>query len=200
MIRLHEDPTSGNCYKIRLLLRQLGVAFERVPYDLARGAGRTPEFRAKFPLGRLPVVELDDGTLLGESGAILWYFGEGSRYVPGDRLERARCLQWMFFEQYSHEPYVAVARAWLRYFGVPAGKQAELRERQQKAYGALATMERHLSGHAWFTGRRYGLADIALFAYTPVAHEGELDLGRFPAIREWIERVRNEPGFVPLEA
>jgi glutathione S-transferase len=200
MIRLHDSASSGNSYKVRLLLKQLGLTFERVPYDLAKGEARTPQFRARFPLGRLPVIELEGGEQLAESNAILCYFGEGSRYLPQDRLERARCLQWMFYEQYSHEPYIAVARAWISHFGVPPGKHAELRERQAKGYAALETMERHLAGNPWFSGRQYGIADIALFAYTHVAHEGEFDLGRFTAVREWIERVRNTPGFVPLEA
>src|SRR3954465_7149819 len=138
MIRLYESAISGNCYKVRLLLSQLGVPFKRIEHDLARGEARTPEFRAKFPLGRVPAVELADGQVLAESNAILWYFGEGTRFVPSDPLARARCLQWMFWEQYSHEPYIAVARAWLAYFGVPAGKQAELRERTEKGHAALA--------------------------------------------------------------
>lgn len=200
MPRLYEFVPSGNCYKVRLVAHQLGIPLERVHVPLEAGAGRTPGFKAKFPLGRVPVLELDNGDQLAESDAILWYFAEGTPLVPTDRLERARCLQWMFFEQYSHEPYVAVARAWVKVYGIPPGKHAELEERKAKGYVALEVMERHLRSAPWFTGREYGIADIALFAYTHVAHEGELDLGRFPAIREWIERVRNTPRFLPFDA
>lgn len=200
MIRLHQFQPSGNCYKVRLLLRQLGVPFELVDLDLRAGAARTPEFRAFAPLGRVPVVELAPGVVLAESNAILWHFGEGSRLVPEDRLERAQVLQWMFWEQYSHEPYVAVVRAWTAFFGVPPGKEAELADRRARGEDALATMDRHLQGHLFFVGGRYSIADIALYAYTHVAGEGGFDLARYPAVGAWLDRVRAEPGHVPIEA
>lgn len=200
MVTLLESPPSGNCYKVRLLAAQLGIPLRRVAVDLKKGEARTPEFRARHPLGRVPIVELEDGSQLAESNAILWYFAEGTRFVPADKLERARALQWMFFEQYSHEPYVAVARAWISFFGVPPGKEAELRERQAKGYDALAVMERHLERSPFFAGGQYSIADIALYAYTHVAHEGEFDLGRFPQIRAWCDRVRAQPGHVAIDA
>jgi glutathione S-transferase len=198
MITLYNYTPSGNCYKVRLLLAHLGIPFAPVEIDLTRGEGRTPEFRAKFPLGRVPVVVLDDGTQLAESNAILWYFAEGTRYVPPDSLGRAEVLQWMFWEQYSHEPFVAVARAWLKYFGVPAGKEAELRERQARGEQALDVLERRLTDHPFLAAEAYTIADIALFAYTHVAGEGGFDLAPRPAIRAWISRVRDQPGHVPI--
>lgn len=200
MVTLIEYPPSGNCYKVRLVCAHLGLSLKRVAVDLTKGEARTPEFRVRYPLGRVPVVELEDGRQLAESNAILWYFAEGTRLVPTDRLARAQTLQWMFFEQSSHEPYVAVARAWISFFGVPPGKAAELRERQEKAYQALGVMERHLEREPFFSGGQYGIADIALYAYTHVAHEGELELGRFPAIRDWCGRVASQPGYIPLSA
>lgn len=199
-IRLYEYPPSGNCYKVRLLLAHLGIHYERTSFDIAKGETRTPEFRRRFPLGRLPVLELEDGVQLAESNAILFYFAEGTDYLPGDRLARARVLQWMFWEQYSHEPYVAVVRAWIAYFGIPAGKEAELAERTARGYAALDAMEAHLGGADWFGAPRYSIADIALHAYTHVAAEGRFDLSRYPAIGRWIERVRAQPGHVAIDA
>jgi glutathione S-transferase len=193
MIKLYQFQPSGNCYKVRLLLHQLGTPFEVVEMDLMAGAARTPEFRAKNPIARVPVVELEPGVFLAESNAILWYFAEGTPLIPTDKLERARMLQWMFFEQYSHEPYVAVVRAWVAFFGVPAGKERELEERTQKGYAALDVMEGELSKRPFFAGDRYSLADIALYAYTHVAHEGRFDLSRYPAINAWLARVQAQP-------
>ena len=200
MLRLHEYPPSGNCYKVRLILAHLGIRYERVRYDLAAGDSKAPEFRRRFPLGRLPVLELEGGIQLPESGAILCYLAEGTPYLPADRLERARVLQWMFWEQYSHEPYVAVVRAWVAYFGIPAGKEAELAERTAEGYEALDAMEVHLGGADWFGGSSYSIADIALYAYTHVAGEGRFDLSRYPAIGRWMERVRAQPGHVSIDA
>jgi glutathione S-transferase len=193
MIKLHQFHASGNCYKVRLLLHQLGTPFEAVETDIMGGATRTPEFKAKNPIARVPTVELEPGTFLAESNAILWYFAEGTPFIPTDKLERARMLQWMFFEQYSHEPYIAVARAWIAFFGVPPGKERELEERIQKGYAALDVMEGELKKRPFFAGERYSLADIALYAYTHVAEEGRFDLSRYPAIRAWFERVQAQP-------
>ncbi len=193
MIKLYQFQPSGNCYKVRLLLNQLGKPFEVVEMDLKSGAARTPEFKAKNPIAKVPTVELEPGVFLAESNAILWYFAEGTPFIPTDKLERARMLQWMFFEQYSHEPYIAVARAWISFFGVPAGKERELEERIQKGYAALDVMEGELKQRPFFAGKQYSLADIALYAYTHVAEEGRFELGRYPAIRAWFERVQAQP-------
>lgn len=197
MLRLFQIHVSGNCYKVRLLLHHLQRPVELV--EVARGDAQTDAFRAeKNPIGRVPTLEVEPGVFLPESNAILWYLAEGTDYVPTDRLERARVLQWMFFEQYSHEPYVAVARAWLKYFGVPKGKEAELAERQEKGYAALAVMEGELSRRDFIACDRYTIADIALYAYTHAAPEGGFDLERFPALRTWLQRVRSQPRHLEL--
>ncbi|WP_224246890.1 glutathione S-transferase family protein [Hyalangium gracile] len=198
MLKLYQFHPSGNCYKVRLLLHQLGIPFETVETDLMVGATRTPEFKAKNPIARVPALELEPGVFLAESNAILWYFAEGTPFIPSDKLERARMLQWMFFEQYSHEPYVAVARAWLSFFGIPPGKERELEERIQKGYAALDVMEGELQKRPYFAGNQYSLADIALYAYTHVAEEGRFDLSRYSAIRAWFERVQSQPKHIRI--
>jgi glutathione S-transferase len=197
-MRLYDFPSSGNGYKVRLLLSQLAIPFERVETNILERATRTPEFLAKNPNGRIPVLELEDGTFLAESNAILFYLADGTSFLPSDRLERSRVLQWMFFEQYSHEPYVAVARAWLHLFGMNEERQRQLPEKRRLGYDALGVMEGHLAARAFFVGERYSIADIALFAYTHVADEGGFDLGRFPAVRAWLDRVRAEPRHIPI--
>jgi glutathione S-transferase len=198
MIKLYQMHASGNCYKVRLLLHQLAIPFETVEMDTAAGQTRTPEFKEKNPIAKVPTVELEPGVFLAESNAILWYFAEGTPLIPSDKLERARMLQWMFFEQYSHEPYVAVARAWVSYYGIPAGKEQELEERIQKGYAALDVMEGELKKRPFFAGDTYSLADIALYAYTHVADEGRFELGRYRAIRAWFERVQAQPRHLRL--
>jgi len=152
MIKLYQFHASGNCYKVRLLLNQLGIPFETVETDIGAAGTRSPEFKAKNPIARVPTVELEPNVFLAESNAILWYFAEGTPFIPTDKLERARMLQWMFFEQYSHEPYVAVARAWIAFFGIPPGKERELEERIQKGYAALDVMEGELKQRPFFAG------------------------------------------------
>ena len=193
MIKLYQFHPSGNCYKVRLVLHQLGIPFEVEEVDLMTGATRTPEFKAKNANSRVPIVELEPGVFLAESNAIISYFAEGTSLVPADKLERARMLQWMFFEQYSHEPYVAVARAWISFFGIPQGKARELEERIQKGYAALDVMEGELKQRPFFAGNQYSLADVALYAYTHVAGEGRFDLSRYRAIPAWFERVQAQP-------
>jgi glutathione S-transferase len=196
---LYDNPGSGNCYKVRLLFAHLGLPYERHELSVQDRSNRLAVLGGKNPSLRVPTIVLDDGRPLGESNAILWYFGDGTRYVPEDRFERAEILQWQFFEQYDHEPNIAVARYWLQYRNKPVDPDA-LAEKQKFGGRALDAMERHLSGHAFFVGDRYSLADISLYAYTHVAAEGGFDLGRYPAITAWIERVRTQPGHVPIDA
>jgi glutathione S-transferase len=196
-MKLYDYLESGNGYKVRLLLHQLGVPYERVELDILRGETRTPEFLRLNPNGRIPLLQLDDGTCLAESNAIQWYLAEGTPLLPEGRLARAQALQWMFFEQYSHEPYVAVLRFWT-HAGRLAEKAAEVPERRERGVQALGVMERHLAAHDWFAGGRYSVADIALYAYTHVAHEGGFDLAAFPALRRWLERVRSQPRHIPI--
>jgi glutathione S-transferase len=198
---LHDYLPSGNGYKVRLLLTQLGIAYRRIEYDLARGETRTPEFLGGInPNGRVPVLEMDDGESLAESDAILFYLAEGTPFLPGGRLDRARVLQWMFFEQYSHEPNIAVARAWVHVFGLEmtAERRLALETKRELGYDALGVMEDHLRQNDFFVGGRYTVADIALYAYTHVAPEGGFDLASYPAVVAWIDRVAAQPNHIPI--
>jgi glutathione S-transferase len=198
MPTLYGFSPSGNCHKVRLLLEQLGRPYRWVETDSSRGATRTPEFLALNPNGKVPLLVLDDGRSLAESNAMLFWLAEGSAFLPGDAWQRAQALRWMFFEQYSHEPYVAVARFIRGWTPADSARRAELPRLRERGHQALAVMERHLLAAPWFTGPQYGIADIALFAYTDVAGEGGFDLAPYPAIREWLARVRATPGFVPM--
>ncbi len=190
---------SGNCHKLRLLLEQLGRTYCWVEVDIAQGATRSPGFLAKNPNGRVPLLELGDGRLLAESNAILWYLGEGTRFLPQDAWQRAQALSWMCFEQYSHEPNIAVARFIRGWTPLDSPRRpAELPRCLERGHAALAVMEHHLSQHDWFTGPAYGIADIALFAYTAVADQGGFDLSGYPAIGAWLARVRETPRFVAM--
>jgi glutathione S-transferase len=195
---LYDSDVSGNCYKVRLLLAHLGLEYERYQLDVVDRSNREELLGGLNPGLRVPTLVLDDGRALGESGAILWYFGDGSRYVPTDPFDRAKVLQWMFFEQYSHEPYVAVPRFWLTK-AIDVGQDA-LAERQRVGYLAFDAMEAHLVGHDYLAGGSYSIADIALYAYTHVADEGGFDLAAYPAIRSWLDRVAAQPGHVPIDA
>jgi len=194
VLRLYGTLESGNCYKVRLLLHQLDVPFAWIETDILQGQSRTAEFLAKNPNGRVPVLELEDGTCLAESNAILWYLAEQTPFLPVDRLDRARVLQWMFFEQYSHEPFIATSRFYLHFLRDPDGHAEALAQKRGPGYAALGVMERHLSAVDWMADCGYSIADIALYAYTHVAHEGGFDLGEFPAVRAWIARVASQPG------
>jgi glutathione S-transferase len=197
MLKLYDYLESGNGYKVRLLLHQLGTPFERVELDILKGETRTPAFLAKNPNGRIPTLELEDGTFLAESNAILWYLAEGTRYLPGDRLARAQVLQWMSFEQYSHEPNIATLRFWT-HAGLLAERAAFVPDKRKWGVAALDVMQAHLRDRPFFVAGRYSIADIALYAYTHVADEGGLDLGPYAAIRAWLVRVAGQPGHVPI--
>lgn len=199
MPTLYDYLDSGNGYKIRLLMRQLHLPYRWVEVDIMRGATRTPEFLARNLNGRIPTLELDNGTCLAESNAILWYLGEGTHFVPEDRLQRAQLLQWMFFEQYSHEPYVATPRFIVKHLPPESPRHEELPKRREQGHAALRVMDRHLEGLSFFVGNRYSLADIALYAYTHVAHEGGLDLAPYDNVRRWLAAVAATPDYVPLE-
>jgi glutathione S-transferase len=197
-VLLYNSPVSGNCYKVRLLLAHLGVAYERHDVDVVDRSDRAALLSGLNPALRVPTLVLDDGRPLAESGAILWYFGEGTRFVPADPYRRARVLQWMFFEQYDHEPAIAVARFWVAYSGNPGRYAAELPARVAAGYVALDAMERGLGDRDWFVGETMTLADIALYAYTHCAEEGTFELDRYPAIRGWLDRVAAQPGHVAM--
>jgi glutathione S-transferase len=198
MLRLYDYLPSGNGYKVRLLLTQLGIEFERVELDIVKGETRTPEFLGKFPNGRIPAVEFDDGRRLFESNALLWYFAEGTPFLPAARMERAEVLQWFCFEQYSHEPNIASLRYLVSHPELQDPRRALLDRMLRLGHEALAVMERHLGSREWFVGSHYSIADIALYAYTHVAHEGGYDLAGYPAIRRWLERVRGEPRHIAI--
>ena len=199
MIRLYDYLPSGNGYKVRLLLTQLGVPFERIELDIIKGDTRTPDFLRKFPNGRIPAVELDEGRLLFESNAIISYFAEGTPLTPADRFERGQVLQWLFFEQYSHEPYIASVRYLVIHPDVQDPRRTILETLMRpRGYDALGVMEGHLQSREWFVGEHYSIADIALYAYTHVADEGGFDLAGYPAIRAWLGRVKSQPRYIPI--
>lgn len=194
---LYNAPVSGNCYKVRLLLAQLGIEYDLHEVDVIDRSGRPELLGSINPALSVPTLVLDDGSALAESNAILWYFAEGTSYMPAERLGRARVLQWLSFEQFSHQPYIALLRYWLSIAHTPIAKE-KIEARKPAGYFALDAMERHLDGHAFLVEERYTIADIALYAYTHVAHEGDFDLAAYPAIRAWLARVAAQPGHVPI--
>ena len=197
---LYNSAVSGNCYKVRLLAAQLGLPLELRELSVVDRSNRAEVLGDLNPARRVPTLVLDDGRPLAESNAILWYLGDGTEYVPDDRYERAQVLQWQFFEQYQHEPSIAVVRFLIAYSG-QADKHADrIREQTANGYIALDAMERHLAGRSYLVGERYTIADITLYAYTHVADEGGFDLGPYPAIRSWLERVAGRPGHVTIDA
>ena len=195
--RLYDFLPSGNGYKVRLLLTQLGLVFDYFEIDIMQKQSRTPEFLQKNPNGRIPVLEIEPGVFLSESNAILNYLAEGTAFLPSDRLDRTRVLQWMFFEQYSHEPYIATSRFWLQH-GMAEEKQEALAEKQAPGYAALDVLENHLQSHPFLVSDRYTIADIALFAYTHVAEEGNFSLRKYPAVRGWIDRIKAQLNYIPI--
>ena len=198
---LHQMQMSGNCYKVRLLAHQLGIPLELKDYGLMSGKTRTQEFLSLNPNGRVPLLELEDGRLLAESDAILFYLSEGTKLQPENSWDRAQMLQWMFFEQYSHEPYIAVARYWLSY-AAPEDlekKRHLVPEWHDKGRAALGVMDSHLSSSDWFAGNAYSIADIALYGYTHCAAEGGFELNEYPAISAWLKRVAAQPDHITLD-
>lgn len=198
MLTAYGMSDSGNCYKVKLALEQLQVPYRWVEVDSTKGGTRTPEYLAMNPNGKVPTLQLEDGSFLPESNAILWYLAEGTPLAPADRVTRARALQWMFFEQYSHEPYIAVARFILYYLPPDSPRRAELARLHERGAQALGVMETQLAKAPFFAGGRYSVADIALYAYTHCAADGGFDLAPYPSIRAWLERVRAQPRHVKM--
>ena len=200
MLTIHGDSRSGNCYKLQLLAAHLRIPHRWREVDVLSGVTRQPEFLAKNPNGRIPLIEFEDGRVLPESNAGLMYLAHGSELRPADRFEEAQVLQWLFFEQYSHEPYIATVRFWQHFLGGDERYTDRYGWRIKPGYAALDVMEQHLQRHQFFVADRYSVADIALFAYTHVAAEGGFDLQAYAAIRSWLDRVREQPGFVAMAA
>ena len=198
-MRIHGDRLSGNCYKVLLTAELLGLDYEWVPLDVVAGDTQQPAFLAKNPVGKMPLLELDDGRCLSESNAIVNYLAEGSALMPTDAFARAKVQQWQFYEQYSHEPFIAVARFIKRYLGMPEERRAEFEGKRAGGHKALAVMEDALSASPFLVGDAATAADISLFGYTHVADEGGFELSGYPAVSAWIERVRALPGFVEME-
>jgi glutathione S-transferase len=198
MLTLYGDLDSGNVYKVRLLLTRLGIPYRRVDTTQNRGETRTAAFRAINPIGKIPTLVFDDGRMLSESGAILFYFARDTALFPAEAWDQANVLRWMFFEQYSHEPYIAVNRHWKLH--LPLAEQATLATRMadnhKRGEQALAVMEQQLSRAEWLAADRFTIADIALYAYTHTAAEGGFDIATYSAICKWLERVRTQPGHI----
>ena len=200
MQTLYSMQRSGNSYKVRLALTQLGMPYRLVEVDILKGESRTPEFLAKNPNGQVPLLEVAPDRYIAESNAILWYVAGGTALAPDDRIDRAEALQWMFFEQHSLEPNIGAAYFWLAL--VKGGRdlqQHALEDWMEQGYRSLAVMDNHLKHHRYFAADRYTIADIALYAYTHLAHECDFDLTTFPYIRAWLDRVAAEPDHVPMD-
>lgn len=199
-VLLYDNPASGNCYKVRLLLHLLGIEFERRELSVIDHSNRTQVLGGLSPSLNVPTIVLEDGRPLGESNAILSFFAEGTPFLPEDRYERAQVLQWMFFEQYKHEPAIAVVRFWVAIAEDSPPPDVNLEARRANGWLALEAMERHLEAREYFVGEGLTIADIALYAYTHVAPEGGFDLAPLPAVCAWLERVEAQPGIVPIDA
>ena len=198
MLKVYGDYNSGNCYKIKLMLHLLGLEYEWQSVDILNGETETPAFLAKNPNGKVPVLELEDGTCLWESNAILNYLADGSEFLPTEPRLRTQVLQWQFFEQYSHEPYVAVARFIQFYLGLPQERLEEYRKLQKRGYKALDVMEQQLARTPYLVGEHSSIADVTLYAYTHVAHQGGFDLAGYPSIQAWLQRVASHPRHVTM--
>ena len=199
-MKVYGDARSGNCYKVQLLLHLLGRDYTWEPVDVLAGATRTPAFLARNPDGKIPLLQTDGGDYLAESNAILNYLAEGTAWLPDAGLARARVLQWQFFEQYSHEPYIAVARFINRFLGLPPERRQEYDDLKPRGYKALGVMQQQLAQTPFLIGDAPGIADISLYAYTHVCDEGGFDLADYPAVRDWLGRVQALPGYLPMQA
>ncbi|TVZ37159.1 glutathione S-transferase [Alteromonadaceae bacterium 2753L.S.0a.02] len=198
MYTVYGDMLSGNCYKIKMLMQFLNIPHQWQAIDILKSETHSEEFLAMNANGKIPVLKFEDGTCLSESNAILYYLAENTRYLPQDSLHRARVLQWQFFEQYSHEPFIAVARFINLFLGLPAEREAEFESKKPGGYKALGVMEQHLSDHEYFVGDALTIADISLYAYTHVAHEGGFDLSPYSNISAWLTRIEQEPGYIAM--
>jgi glutathione S-transferase len=198
MYRLYEFPPSGNCYKLRLAMAQLGIEYERIALDITKGETRTDDFLKINPNGRVPVLEIAPGTYLPESNAALWYLAQDTILLPQARLAQAQVLQWMFFEQYSHEPFIATSRYWINILNAADQYRTQLKQKLPQGYAALDVMEGHLRHHPYFVEDTYSVADIALYAYTHVAPEGGFDLTAYPEIRAWLQRIEAQPNYIQI--
>jgi glutathione S-transferase len=197
-VKLYDSTDSGNAYKVRLALAHLNIPCEHVEMNTDNGETRAPWYLAKNPNGKVPALELENGEVLCESNAILFYLAADTRLLPDANLDRARVLQWMFFEQYSHEPYIAVSRHVLKHLKLTDERRALLESKREPGYRALGVMQAHLEKRSFFVAEAFSIADIALYAYTHVADEGGFDLTSFPAIRGWLARIEAQPGHTPL--
>ena len=195
---IYGDSRSGNCYKLKLLCAEMRMDYDWIEVDILEGETRTEDFLAMNPNGKIPLLALPDGRHLAESNAILCYLSDGSTFFPGKAFEKAEILQWLFFEQYSHEPYIATSRFIIQYLGTPPDRAIELEQKKAGGYKALDVMEQRLSKRDFLAGNEFTIADIALFAYTHVADEGGFSLDDYPAIRAWLDRITARPNFVPM--
>lgn len=189
---------SGNCYKLKLLLTQLELPFQWHEIDILKGESRTPEFLAKNPNGKVPLLELGNEQYIPESNAALFYLAENTDFLPTDRFEKAQVLQWMFFEQYSHEPFIATSRFIIKYLNKADEMADILEQKREPGYKALAVMDNHLKDHSYFVANRYTIADIALYAYTHVANEGHFDLSPYTGIKNWLKRIESRPNYISM--
>ena len=196
MYKLYDFLPSGNGYKVRLLLNQLQITFELIELNIIKGETRTPEFLAKNPNGKIPLLEIATNKFLSESNAILYYLSQETEYFPQDKYRQAQVMQWLFFEQYSHEPNIATPRYWISVLQQPDKYRKQIQQKQKLGYAALNVMEQHLKNYDFFVADKYTIADIGLYAYTHVAEEGGFDLTNFPAIKTWFKRVESQPRYI----
>jgi glutathione S-transferase len=197
-MKIYGDMRSGNCYKLKLVCELLSLDYQWLDVDILAGEAATPEFKQKNPNAKIPLLELDDGRLLSESNAIINYLAAGSSLIPTDNYQLALVQQWQFFEQYSHEPFIAVARFIAKFLGLPDDRREDFESKQAGGHKALAIMEMQLSKTSFLVGEQMSTADIALYAYTHVAHEGGFELAGYPAVTNWLKRIEAQPGYVPM--